>query len=386
MNILMIHPHDIYSSSEPWTTRIKSLAFHLSKKGNAIKLIYFPLDSGNANKSFMDNGFQAIALSRKLGFCTLINNIVKVIKYSGWADVIHFQKYYYYAMLPALIAGWLRNKPVHYDWDDWETKIFYYSNPRQYIIGEFINMLEKIIPKAVNTVSVSSKQLKRLCIESGVPEKNIFYAPVGADLKKFMPNIKSDGAVRKRYNIKNILVLYSGQLHGGQYAEIFIRAACLVVKQASSITFMIVGDGYRLRELKDLAEREGLNGSMIFTGSVPHECMPDYINSADICVACFEDNDITRCKSPLKVAEYLACGKAIVASDITEVRRMIGNAGLLVVPGDHEFLAEGILKLIGDNKLRKRMERLARIQAETSYSWEFTASSLLRAYNMSSCA
>jgi glycosyltransferase involved in cell wall biosynthesis len=385
MNILMIHPHDIFSLSEPWTTRIKSLAFQLSKKGNSVKLIYFALDSKSANKNFICDGYQAFSLSRQLGALVLIKNIIKVVKFAEWADIIHFQKYYYYAMLPALIAGWFKNKPVHYDWDDWETKIFYYSNPQQYIIGEFIHMLEKLIPKAVNTVSVSSKQLRKLCIQTGVPARNIFFAPVGADLEKFNPCVKLNDIVRKKYSIKNILVLYSGQLHGGQYAEIFIKAAGLIARQANDITFMIVGDGYRLMELQGLASREGLNGHMIFTGSVPHELMPDYINSADICVACFEDNDITRCKSPLKVAEYLACGKAIVASDIAEVREMIGQAGLLVRPGDHLFLAEGILSLINDERLREKMERLARKQAERQYGWEFTASSLLSAYSLSTC-
>lgn len=381
MNILMIHPHDIYSSSEPWTTRVKNLAYQFAKKGNAVKLVYFPLENNNADKQLTDSGFEVVSLSRRLGAFVLLKNIIKVVELAGWADIIHFQKCYYYAVLPALIAAWLKNKPVHYDWDDWETKIFYYSNPRQRIIGEFIHIFEKLIPKAVDTVSVSSEYLRKLCIKKGVLPEDIFSAPVGADLDKFRPCPESSDTIKKRYSIGHNLVLYIGQLHGGQYAELFVKAAGVILRRISNITFMVVGDGYRLTELKELSRRESLNGHMIFTGSVPHELMPSYLNSADICVACFEDNDITKCKSPLKVVEYLACGKAIVASDIAEVRNMIKGVGLLVKPGDYLSLAEGILQLTADEKLRKSLAVLARKQAEEKYSWEITVSSLLSAYN-----
>jgi glycosyltransferase involved in cell wall biosynthesis len=381
MNILMIHPHDIYSSSEPWTTRVKNLAYQLTKKGNAVKLVYFPLEIADVNKESTDNGFQVMPLSRKLGILVLFKNIIKIVKLAGWADIIHFQKCYYYAALPALIASWLKNKPVHYEWDDWETKIFYYSNPRQRIVGEFINVFENLILKAVDTVSVSSGHLRKLCIKKGVAPEDIFSAPVGADLDKFKPCPESSNIAKKRYNIGHKLVLYIGQLHGGQYAELFIKAAGVVLRRINNITFMVIGDGYRLGELKELSGREGLNNHMIFTGSLSHELIPSYLNSADICVACFEDNDITRCKSPLKVAEYLACGKAIVASDIAEVRNMIKGVGILVKPGDYLSLAEGILKLTVDEELRKRLAALARKRAEEKYSWEITASSLLSAYN-----
>ena len=43
MKILMIHPHDIYSVSEPWTIRMTSIAHEFAKKGHHVKLVYFPL-------------------------------------------------------------------------------------------------------------------------------------------------------------------------------------------------------------------------------------------------------------------------------------------------------------------------------------------------------
>ncbi|MFA5369753.1 MAG: glycosyltransferase, partial [Candidatus Omnitrophota bacterium] len=302
MKILMIGPHDIYSASEPWTTRIKNLAYQFAKKGHAVKLIYFPLDNNNAGRRFEENGYEVISLSRRLGSRVFLENIVKVTRLAGWADVVHFQKCYYYASLPALIGAWFKNKPSHYDWDDWETKIFYYSNPKNRVLGGFIHILERLIPLAADTVSVSSKRLRGLCLRFGVMEDDIFPAPVGADISRFRPCPESSQGIKTRYNIDHHLVLYIGQLHGGQYAELFIKAAGFIRRKTNDVTFMIVGDGYRAGELKEMAAREGLGARMIFTGPVPHELVPFYINSADVCVACFEDNDITQCKSPLKIA------------------------------------------------------------------------------------
>jgi glycosyltransferase involved in cell wall biosynthesis len=377
----MVHPHDLYSAFEPWTVRIKNIAYQFKEKGHTVKLAYFPLDSREAYREFTVEGIEIIALDRRLGFFRGLRNIKKMIELGKWSQVIHFQKCYYYSALPALISSWVNNKPVHYDWDDCEAKIFYYSNPRQFIIGEFLNIFEILIPKAVDTISVSSDYLRNICLSRGVSGRDIFPAHVGADLGHFSPDSSLSGEIKKKYGIPGELILYVGQLHGGQYAELFIKAAAGIIKENRwDVRFMIIGDGYRLAELKGLAAGLGVSGRFIFTGFIPHDRIPAYVNAADICVACFEENDITRCKSPLKIAEYLACGKAIVASNVGEVRRMVGGVGILAKPGDTDSLSSGIRSLLSDKALRARLGGYARKRAETEYNWEVTAENILRAY------
>lgn len=376
----MVHPHDLYSLKEPWTVRIKHVAYQLIGRGHAVKLVYFPLDKKDANKNFIDNKVEMISLDRRLGAFFLLRNIIQIVRLAEWSDIIHFQKCYYYAALPALVAALIKQKPVHYDWDDWETKIFYFSNPRLFMVGEFLNLFEQLIPKIVNTVSVSSEYLRKLCLKRGVSAQHIFLAPVGADLGQFRPNLSPIKNIKRKYNIDYYLVLYLGQLHGGQYAELFIKAAGIVLKDRPQTAFIIVGDGYRANELKELAKRENLDGHLIFTGSVPHDEIPYYIAAADVCVACFEENDITKCKSPLKIVEYLASGKAIVASNVGEVRNMLGGVGFLAKPGDVDSLADGIKFLLNDEGLRQRIGKAARRRAEEKYNWPVTTSNLLSAY------
>ncbi len=379
MNILMIHPHDLFSKEEPWTVRILNIASQFRSKQHNIKLIYFPLDY-KAQASFFSDGIEFIPLSRRVGIRPYLHNIQFLRQLGKWADIIHFQKCFYHAALPALISGFLGKKPVHYDWDDWEIKIFHYSARQPRLVGIFLAAMERFIPNLCDTVSVSSQRLKTECIRYDINEERLFMAPVGADLDLFHPEV-SGVRIRERYNLEGPIVVYLGQLHGGQYVEQFIKAAKMVLNKIPDITFMIVGDGYRLAELKKLAEDLDLTQDIIFTGSVAHREIPIYLAASDIAVACFEENDITQCKSPLKIAEYLASGKPIVASDVGEVKRMLGGAGILTIPGNSEDLALGIIKLLEDEPLRKRLSQKARKRAEEIYNWNNTSQNILEAYH-----
>ncbi len=376
----MIHPHDIYSSLEPWTVRITAIAEEFVKKGHEVKLVYFPLPDNERGKlrckEFKE--FETIPFNR--GKWSFLKNIVRMWKLAKDADIIHFQKCFAIGSLPALFAAYLRNKPVHYDWDDWELKIYQFSPP-SWIVGIYLNIMETLMPRLVDTLSVSSENIKRLALKKGAKENRIVYAHVCADLEKFNPRI-NDRDIKKKYGINSPIVLYLGQLHGGQYAELLLRAVKIISIKKLNTVFMIVGSGADLNRLKGLAKELGVDKNVIFTGAVEYSLVPKYLAAADIAVACFEDNDLTRSKSPLKIVEYMAAGKAIVASDVGEVPTMLAGSGILTEPGNVYSLAKGILKFLEDEKLRKDCEKKARKRAEEEYRWEVTANNLLRAYDV----
>jgi glycosyltransferase involved in cell wall biosynthesis len=358
------------------------------KKGHDVKLAYFPFDAPPASGEpvFVD-GVEIIPLRRNISPLALLKNTAILYKLIGWADVVHFQKCHHYAAVPVLLAGFMRAKPLHYDWDDWEEKIFYHSNKLTFsiaVVGCFFSVVEKLIPQLVDTVSVASRRLRQLTMALGVPGTRVFMAPVGADLEQFNPDI-SGQEIKNKYSKGAPLVLYLGQLHGGQYAELLIKAAKLVLEQSLEANFMIIGGGSRLKELRSLAAALGIENNIIFTDTVAHELIPRYIAASSICVACFEENEITRCKSPLKIAEYLASGKAIIASNVGEVRNMVGGAGLLVEAGNSGALAEGIIKVLKDDALRSEMGRRARHRAVRKYNWAKTADTLVEAYTTALC-
>ncbi|MBN1793654.1 MAG: glycosyltransferase family 4 protein [Candidatus Omnitrophica bacterium] len=382
MKIVLVHPHDIFSKEEPWTVRIRSIAEEFVKRGHKVRLIYFPLRDEGQHLEKEYNGYFVIPLSRQHGPHIFLKNIRRVIAEAKWCDIIHFQKCFHYAALPVLLASFITGKPVHYDWDDWEIKIYYYPPNQSRFIGFFLNSWETSLPCLCDTVSYSSYRLKEECERLGVKGERMCQAHVGADITKFRPDV--DGSfIRTRYCLKPLVVLYLGQLHGGQYTELYLRAAREVLRQRNDVSFLVVGGGYRQNELIHFARHLQIDRDVVFTGYITHDESPYYIAAADVCVACFEDNDITRCKSPLKIVEYLASGKAIVASNVGEVRNMVGGIGVLVPPGDSQALAQGIVQLLNDGQLRREMSCRARERAEHKYNWGVTAQNLLEMYGRS---
>ena len=380
MKILMVHPHEVYSSAEPWTTRIVNLAKELVKRGDEVRMIFFPLNWQSKYEYFRKEGIDYYPFCRKAGILNLFRNTREMLGLADWADIVHFQKCFHYASLPSMISGFFKNKPMHYDWDDWEEMIYYESaDPPIRVIGQFLKTLERNIPQIADTISVSSSRLRSLSLSFGIKEDKVFHVPVGADLDKFNPEI-SGNRIRSVYGINSPLILYLGQLHGGQYVRLFIDTARILLDKGISANFMIVGDGSRAHELKQYAKDKNLDKKIIFAGAVDTKEVPEYIAACDIGVACFEDNDVTRCKSPLKIAEYLASGKPVVASNVGEVERMVDGAGILVKPGQAVPLAEKIELLLSDKNLREELGREARRRAENIYNWEKSSEALLMAY------
>lgn len=374
MKILLIHPHDLWADEEPWTSRIRNIAKQLVLYGHEVRVVHFAYPGSGEIKP-KDTSFGSFRLLRAKR--AIFHTIYTVTQHAKWADVIHFQKCFAHAAIPAIYAHVFTNTPIHYDWDDWELQIYNYDPP-SYVIGKFLGFLENIMPSFVDTLSVASAHLKQLAIECGFPDDRIYDAHVCADLDVFKP-MESDAGLKKLYGITKPVVMYMGQLHGAQYAEMMIHATERIL-ETEDVIFLIVGSGAREHFLLEQVVKRGLTDRVIFTGSVDHHDVPRYLSLADVAVACFEDNDITRCKSPLKIVEYMACGKAIVASDVGEVSHMLGGCGLLTASGNIEELAQGIITLLRDPGRRKTMECTARANAEKRFAWSVTTQNLLCAY------
>ncbi|HNW38906.1 MAG TPA: glycosyltransferase family 4 protein [Candidatus Omnitrophota bacterium] len=385
MNILLVHPHDLFDKSEPWTIRVLSLAKEFAKQGHCVKICYFPVLLNHKHQQLSINRVDCIPLDRAPTIPAFIKNTRFIVALGKWADIIHFQKCHYYAALPAVIAAYLDKKPLHYDWDDWEEKIWYESCGKSFssrIVGFSFKLLERLLPVLSDSVSCASNCLKELAMKFKVKEEFIFDAPVGADLNQFNSDLNVN-KLREKYQLTHNeqVVLYIGQLHGAQYVDLLIKAANIVLLKRPDVKFMIVGEGFLEKQLRQSVADLGLEEKIIFTGAVSHDEIPAYISLASVCTAPFKNTEVTRCKSPLKIVEYMASSKAIVASNVGEVTKMLGGVGVLTIPGDHHDLARGIFVLLEDSQLRKDLGLAARRRAENKYNWSYTAENLLRAYN-----
>ncbi|MCB9781923.1 MAG: glycosyltransferase family 4 protein [Candidatus Omnitrophica bacterium] len=385
MRVLMLHPHDV--RYYPWTVRIVKLAEELAKRGHEVKVAYIEHKRAEEPdfhplREIPEGTVEYVGLRSRDK--QTHKNIRSVVDLARDVDIIHFQKCFASAFIPALWASWVHKKPLHYDWDDNETLILREILGLPVGFASQAHFFEKRVPDYVDTISVASDGLWEECVRLGFPEDRMVKVPVGADLTAFNPNM--DGRWVREKQPLNLgsgpIVSYIGQLEGAAYASLFLEACRLLSDQHPDVKWLVVGGGAMLEELEETAFEHDLLGRVVFTDYLPSSQVPAILAATDITVACFSDEDFVRCKSPLKVAEYLAAGKAIVASNVGEVPWMTGGAAVLVQPGSAEALAKGIADLLANPSKRKDLEVQARRRAEEEINWARSAEKLESAYEL----
>jgi glycosyltransferase involved in cell wall biosynthesis len=390
LRVLMLHPHDIRYF--PWTIRIVKFAEILGRRGYEVTLVH-PEIRGQELASFPKGpvyqvpegaAYRHVILGDR--YLHMGRNLRTVLELARRSDILHVQKCFASVALPALIASRQCDRPIHYDWDDFEEAILleqFENCPRG--LPRLVRYYERRFFRYAESMSVSSDGIRELAVERGYPEDRIVPAPVGADLGAYSPDV--DGSAVRREGRRPIgdapLVLYLGQLEGAAYADLVLRAAKRVRERIPEVRFMVLGGGCLLPGLRRRSVDMGLGNTVEFPGYVPRAVVPKYAAAADVAVACFEDNKITRCKSPLKIAEYMAAGKAIVASRVGGVPNMLGDSGILAEPGEAGSLADGIERFLRDPELRREHGERARRRAEEKYNWEWSVNNLETAYRWS---
>ena len=194
--------------------------------------------------------------------------------------------------------------------------------------------------------------------------------PNGADTLLLDPaRWCADGArLRAEFGFGDLPVIgFVGSLKPWHGVESIFSAA---ERLAGSHRFgvLVVGDGPG-RDVVS-AGVTALSGSVpVFaTGAVPADDVPAHLAAMDIAVAPYLPSD-SFYFSPLKVAEAMAAGKAVVASDFPPVRELLGDCGLLVPAGDAAALAGALEKLISSEPLRAELGHRARDRALARADW-----------------
>lgn len=181
------------------------------------------------------------------------------------------------------------------------------------------------------------------------------------------------------------VLLYIGTLADWQGLEIVIRSLPKILEQ-QPVRLQIVGRG-RSRQRKMLAKqirKLGIEDHVIVQPAVPHHEIPALIASADICVAPLglNDRNVTQGACPIKLLEYMAAGRPMLASNMPIVRELVREdvEALLFSPNDPDDLARQTLALLNDLELSTRLAQSASERALTKFTWHESQKRLLKVY------
>lgn len=216
-----------------------------------------------------------------------------------------------------------------------------------------------------SVVVANSKGLRDLA-QRTVPGRKIEIVPNGIDLASFRPHEESAGR-----NDGRVRLLFVGRLANQKGLGYLLQAiAQLSEEDRRVVELELVGSGPEDETLRSMARELGIRENVRFAGWVPRSEIVKHYQAADAFVFPSLDEGL-----PNVVLEAMACGKPIVATDITGNRELVqtGVNGLLVPPADPEALATALDSIMESPDMRVRMGRKSR-ELVGRYSWEHTAS------------
>jgi glycosyltransferase involved in cell wall biosynthesis len=227
-------------------------------------------------------------------------------------------------------------------------------------------------------VFVVSSALKDYFIKKykNLPPDKIIITPNCVNLEKVKINRQTKITVSEKYSLQNHTVIgFVGSIFPYHGVDVLIEAFNEVYKKNKNVKLMIVGDGLILEELKTLSKNLEASGNIIFTGNVPYSEVFSYIDLMDVTVLATTE---WYC-SPIKLFEYGALGKAIVAPDTPSVRDVIedGKDGLLI-KNSRGFLVKALTKLIENKEARLEMGSSFKKKIENKYTWIKNAEFVLK--------
>ena len=230
--------------------------------------------------------------------------------------------------------------------------------------------------------STNSGGLAEIYLSLGLPPEKLTVAHNGVDLEdyKSLPG-KEEARAELGLPSGRRIVCYSGNIYEGRGVDLLVECA----QRHPEIMFLIVGGlGQDVEKLRALADEKNTTNVML-TGFVQQKRVPLYLASSDALVLPYtsgmtikggtEAKDFT---SPIKLFEYMASARPIVASAIPSVKELLreGENALLVEPGDVESLGLGIQRVLQDSSYAEVIT-IGAVSDVKNYSWEGRARKLL---------
>ena len=238
---------------------------------------------------------------------------------------------------------------------------------------------EKLTCRMAHHVIATNESYKKVEMERGnVPEDRITVVRNGPDLDR-VQQVPPDPELRKK---ATTIFGYVGVLGFQDGLDYLLRALRRLIDDLGRDDFycVIIGRGEALTSLQELATELQLDDHVWFTGRVPVEDLLKYLSTADICLDPDPANPFSDRSTMIKMMEYMALAKPIVAFDLTEHRVTAQDAALYASPNDELDFARQITRLMDDSELRHKMGQLGRERVESKLAWPFQEENLLAAY------
>lgn len=296
-------------------------------------------------------------------------------------DVIHLHNppdTLWVAALPAKLAG----KRLIFDHHDLAPELYdaIYGSRARGLVRRMLLLLERITFRLADHVISTNESYREIAMaRGGVPGDCITVVRNGPDLQRVRP-VEPDADLRGR---AGAIIGYVGLMARQDGVDQLLHAVRHLVYALGrrDVLFVLIGHGGELESLKRLSTELDIDQWVWFTGRVSDdELFRRLLSTADLCVTPDPATPYTERSTFIKMMEYMALGKAIVAFDLPENRASGGDAAIYVPGNDSAAFAQAIADLMDDPARRNEMGRVGRQRVETGLSWRHSVPHLLAAY------
>ena len=268
-------------------------------------------------------------------------------------------------MFDALLALYLKRRykiPFVFEMSNpleqsWEFHKFYSKHKYfWYFISKINAYLAMHALHKADLVLPTTRWMKEDFAKKGIKRAKMMPYPNGIDINRFS-NVDG-GEIKKRYDLNDSKVaVYVGAMDKLRHLDRLIHAFSKVKKERGKVKLLMVGEGTDKTNLEKLANDLGIKDDVIFTGQVYSYEIPNFITSADIGVSPVPPLDFYKLSSPIKIFEYMAMGKPMVANEeIPEQKEVIEESGGgILVKFEEESFADGIMELLDNPERAKEM-------------------------------
>ena len=260
--------------------------------------------------------------------------------------------------------------------------LFYYHNVTppelwesdfgQEWLQESVESVGRFTPYADLMVADSQFNAQQLVEQYGVDPARVRVLPLPVSLERFRPGPKDPGLLERYGLLGKRVILFVGRMASNKRVDLLVEALPRIQEEFPNAMLLLVGDDRgnpaiqeNVQRVKARAEALGVDDAVIFAGVVDE--LPEHYRLADVYATASLHEGFG-----VPLLEAMASGVPVVASRATAHPWVVGEAGVLVDPGDAQALAKGILEVLADDSRAGELIRrgLARAQEFSVEAYE----------------
>lgn len=385
LRIIMVVENNAY----PDDVRVRSEAETLAQAGHSVTVIS-PRDPGQPWRAAINgvrvvrfphppSGRGVLGYASEFGYATLAAAcLVLWCWLRDGLDAVHIHNPPDTLFLAGLLPK-LAGKPLIYDHHDLSPELYLakYPAPSRRIHKALLGLERWSCRCASWVITVNGSYRQNDIQRNHVAPERVEIIRNGPDLRHIQPQAPTaelrarDGAV----------IGYVGKMARQDGAEHLLRALHELDQLGIEGWFcVVVGPADDAAGLRALSDRLGLSERVRFTGYLPPERWLPLLSAADICAAPEPSNPLNDKSTSIKIMEYMALGKPLVAYDLAEHRVSAGEAALYARRNDPQDFARQLARLIETPELRATLGAVGRRRVQDMLAWEYSAERLVKLY------